>query len=173
MFDWVMRGALSKVANGDLAEARLMLVKLRILADDSTVGFAYVDGVRKVADLLSRRFEISASDVVFGRGLSAAQLDNASEDLIAAAKRAGARLTSDHRPTRTSAQGYSFGCLLFHHLYRLIVLSERAPGRQQRAADELAGDYSKFAKSFADTPGGVQQFLRSYEGAGIKSIAAA
>ena len=177
MFDWIMQGALAKVANGDLAEARLTLVKLKILADAPHAGFCYVDGVRKVAQLLSQRFELSVRDVVLGRGLDAVHLDEASEDLIVAAKRAGSRLTSGHHPTRTAAQGYSFGCLLLHHLYRLRFLSERAP-RQRRAADELADQYAQFAKSLADTPAGVREVLRSYDEASsqwvsVKSIAAA
>ena len=178
MFDWIMQGALAKVANSDMAEARLTLVKLKILAEAPHAGFAYVDGVRKVAQLLSRRFELSVRDVVVGRGLNATQLDDAAEDLIIAAKRAGCRLSSDQHITRTSAQGYSFGCLLLHHLYRLRFLSERAPLRHRRAADDLADHYAQFCKSLADTPAGVQQFLRTYNEAfpdmvDTKSVAAA
>ena len=178
MFDWIMQGALAKVANGDLANARLTLVKLKILAEAPHAGFAYVDGVRKVAALLSQRFELSVRDVVLGRGLNAVQLDDASDDLMVAAKRAGSRLNSHHPPTRTAAQGYSFGCLLMHHLYRLRFLSECAPVRHREASDELAGHYAQFARSFADTPAGLQEFLRSYDEAtsderSTKSVVAA
>jgi hypothetical protein len=178
MFDWLMQGALAKVANDEMAEARMTLVKLKILAEAPNVGFAYVDGVRKVAELLSQRFGLQVRDVVLGRGLNAAQLDDASEDLLVAAKRAGSRLGSDRHPTRTSARSYSFGCLLLHHLYRLKALSEQAPVRQRRAVDELADHYTQFARSFADTPGGVREFLRSYDegssaGPNTKSVVAA
>ena len=178
MFDWLMQGKLAKVANGDLAEARLTLVKLKILAEGPHVTFAYVDGVRKVAGLLSQRFELSVRDVLRGHGLSWAQLDDASEDLIVAARSAVSRLSSDHDATRNAAQGYSFGCLLLHHLYRLRFLSERAPVHQRGAADELASQYTQFARSLAEAPAGVQEFIRSYDkaasaGLSTRSVAAA
>jgi len=70
MFDRLMQGALAKVANSDMAEARLTLVKLKILAEAPNVAFAYVDGVRKVAGLLSQRFGLWSGTWCWGEALT-------------------------------------------------------------------------------------------------------
>lgn len=179
MFEWLMRGKLSKVTDSDMAGARLTLstMKLKLQAEDPQATFAYAEGVRKVAGLLSQRFELSVRDVLLGRGLNLAQLNDASNDLVVAANRAGSKLASDAPAVRTAAQGYSFGCLLLHHLYRLRFLSERAPVRQRAAADKLADHYAQFARSMAETTVGlhaVQLYDRAPSaGVKLKSIAAA
>jgi hypothetical protein len=181
MFNWLMRRKRSMVADSDIAEARLTLstMKLKMLTEDPQAIFAYTEGVRKVAGLLSQRFEqLSVRDVLLGRGPNWAQLDDASDDLIVAANSASSKMASNLQAVRTAAQGYSFGCLLLHHLYRLRFLSERAALHQRAGADELANAYAQFARSMAETNAGLHDPIQLDDGASSagssrRSIAAA
>jgi hypothetical protein len=154
MFKWVKRRKLSKAVRRDMAEAQLTLrtMQLKVREEDAHMAFAYADGLRKVARLLSQRFERSAEDVLLGWGLSCTQLKDASDDLIVAASRASTMLASEDLSVRIGAQGYSFGCLLLHHLYRLRFFSGCAPVPQHAvAADELADHFAQFASSMSRT----------------------
>jgi hypothetical protein len=165
MLKWLLGSKLRKTAENDILVARqtLSTMKLKLYKERPEVVRLYGEGISEVAGLMAQRFGISVPDALVGRGLDWRQLDDASHDLAASAKKLDRLLSSEAQSAHTIAHKQSAGCLVLGQLYRLRFLTEHAPSGQQSEAAVTADRFAQFARIMAEIGAGTRDPADAYD----------